>query len=620
MKGIKIWNKEVDKKDSYVDFKGNFTCKNQGKVSLRISCDSIFTIFLNGENVGFGSCSNYPDRKLYYTFDLTKKVKEENELLVTVWHQGVDTMTYFPQDAFLLFEVVQNGEILLASGKDVDCRINNNYKQGYCKAITSQIGFSFYYDVTAKDLPYEKATEYGFDKAVSTGIKPLKLLKRRKISVKERENGYLIDLKKELVGFLDLDITSEKEQVISVSYGEHLVKGKVPEIIGDRRFSVEIKLGKGKNEYLNTFRRIAGRYLEINGKDFQINYLGIRPVEYPLQTVKKKFDDKLIKKIYDVSVYTLKCCMHEHYEDCPWREQALYTMDSRNQMLCGHYAFKGHEFQKASLLLIANSLRKDGLLSICAPTAKEIPIPFFSLIYPMQVYEYVRYSGDKDILNKVGKTVKRIMSAFDEKVDENGLIESLPYPYWNFYEWNKESDGGDELMNREKAKFVKKYDLILNAMYVYATSFTDKLFGTKTDMTKTKQAIKDAFFNAKTGLYDLSTNCRKPSILGNSLAILIGLGDKDLAEKLKEGKGLVPITLSMNTFFYDALLKVDESNGKWIIENIKEKYSFMLKKHATTFWETERGWKDFNNAGSLCHGWSAMPVYYFNRLSEYVQK
>ncbi len=44
---------------------------------------------------------------------------------------------------------------------------------------------------------------------------------------------------------------------------------------------------------------------------------------------------RILQKIYDVSIYTLKCCMHEHYEDCPWREQALYTMDSRNQMLCG---------------------------------------------------------------------------------------------------------------------------------------------------------------------------------------------------------------------------------------------------------------------------------------------
>ena len=37
----------------------------------------------------------------------------------------------------------------------------------------------------------------------------------------------------------------------------------------------------------------------------------------------------------------------------------------------------------------------------------------------------------------------------------------------------------------------------------------------------------------------------------------------------------------------------------------------MLYQGATTFWETEKGGWDFANAGSLCHGWSAIPVYVY---------
>ena len=66
----------------------------------------------------------------------------------------------------------------------------------------------------------------------------------------------------------------------------------------------------------------------------------------------------------------------------------------------------------------------------------------------------------------------------------------------------------------------------------------------------------------------------------------------------------------MCTFYYDALLKADESYYSFIVEDIKKKYSKMLDAGATTFWETEKGWQDFGNAGSLCHGWSALPVYY----------
>ena len=36
----------------------------------------------------------------------------------------------------------------------------------------------------------------------------------------------------------------------------------------------------------------------------------------------------------------------------------------------------------------------------------------------------------------------------------------------------------------------------------------------------------------------------------------------------------------------------------------------MVEKGATTLWETAKGADDFCKAGSLCHGWSSLPVYY----------
>ena len=91
-------------------------------------------------------------------------------------------------------------------------------------------------------------------------------------------------------------------------------------------------------------------------------------------------NDGLHRSIYDVCVRTLDLCMHEHYEDCPWREQALYTMDSRNQMLCGYDVWHETAFCKASLRLIAHSLREDGLLELCSPARVPITIPSFSAI------------------------------------------------------------------------------------------------------------------------------------------------------------------------------------------------------------------------------------------------
>ena len=80
------------------------------------------------------------------------------------------------------------------------------------------------------------------------------------------------------------------------------------------------------------------------------------PAEYPLEFESEWLScDRLMNKIYDVSKRTLHLCMHEHYEDCPQREQALYGMDSRNQMLCGYYAFGETKMPRASIELLGMS-------------------------------------------------------------------------------------------------------------------------------------------------------------------------------------------------------------------------------------------------------------------------
>jgi hypothetical protein len=242
-------------------------------------------------------------------------------------------------------------------------------------------------------------------------------------TVTEFADSYLIDMGEETVGFLDLEFICPTKQKITICFGEHLVDGQVPRIIGTRDFSVEYIAKPGENRYINPFRRLAGRYLQVYcEKPLHYGYIGLRQVDQPVTEKKVTLVHPLDQKIYDVSVNTLKKCMHEHYEDCPWREQAMYTMDSRNQMLCGYEAFEGFAYQKQNLLLIAQGQREDGLLSLCFPAGSDIPIPFFSMVYLMQLAEYVQYSGDREILNTVAPVVHRIMDAFTGRIEENGLI------------------------------------------------------------------------------------------------------------------------------------------------------------------------------------------------------
>jgi hypothetical protein len=71
----------------------------------------------------------------------------------------------------------------------------------------------------------------------------------------------------------------------------------------------------------------------------------------------------------------------------------------------------------------------------------------------------------------------------------------------------------------------------------------------------------------------------------------------------------------MQTFRFDALLRVNrEKYAPIILSEIDRTCLYMLRNGATTFWETIKGEADFMDAGSLCHGWSALPIYYYEIL------
>ena len=613
MKSAKwIWIKSEYEKDDYAEFICNFTCDATKKTYIKVSCDSACVVFLNDTPVFFGQCSDYPFYKFYDRVDVSKYCKRDNTLKISVWHFGEDTQNYVKADAGLIFEVESDGKVVASSDKNVRARQMNEYLNGYSKKITGQLGFSFLYDAEKVSEEYNTAVEV-VNKAlpVIRPIKRLELLSPVKTVVKEQNGAYLIDLLEEYSGFLKIDVESSVAQKLTVAYGEHLENGCVPQTIGDRDFSVEILLKRGRARYVNYFRRLACRYIQVKcDAPLKINYVGLVPVVYPVTERKITFSDKEADSIYRACVKTLKLCMHEHYEDTPWREQCLYALDARNQMSAGYVAFKGTDYPRYNLLLLGKSLLDSGLVNICAPSGAVLPIPFFSIAYLMALGEYVNVTKDKKILDSLSFSVNEIIRAFSSNIDDNGLIANFSKPCWNFYEWSYGNDNFEEVTcGRNKED--KKYDLILNASFVYVIEKFSKTLGINFDTSAVKKRIIDVFYDNENGVFINSDCDQNSSVLGNAFAILCGSApdDKVLAQKLINDKTLTPCTLSMLPFYYDALLKADEGYADFIVSDIKNRYRKM-SGHGSCVWETEKGYADFGGAGSLCHGWSALAVKY----------
>ena len=398
-----IWIHGENKPDEYAEFIFDFEGDIRDVYELLLTGDSNYNVYLNEKLIGFGQPTDYPTYKIYDKFPLTEVQAGKNTVRVVVWYYGSDTQTYIKDDAGVIFELCKNGKTIYASNEKTLGRLCADYENYRNKNITVQLGLGYKYIAgVTNDLPYHESIIREKNRNFHLRTTEKVVLKDRvPVEIIKREDCWLIDMHEETVGFLDLDIESDRDALVTVAYGEYLMEdGNVLRCMNrDADFSADIQVTKGRTVYTNTFRRFAGRYLQVfTDAELKINYLGLRPTEYPLKANVPQFKSELRNRIYNVSVKTLLSCMHEHYEDCPWREQALYQIDGRNEMLCTYYGFNDYKFARSNLVLMAQGMRPDGLFTICFPAGLDFPIPSFSMIYPVEIYEYIQYSGDESIL------------------------------------------------------------------------------------------------------------------------------------------------------------------------------------------------------------------------------
>lgn len=619
-----IWaNCEVCE-DQYTEYIETLEATTE-KMLLHLSCDTDYTLYINGKYVASNQYGDFEHYKIYDTLDVTPFVTQKtNVVKLIVYYCGVNTQRYRKGKAGLIYEFISGEDIVAYSDTKTLSRVSPTYVSGQKRFVSAQLGFSFTYDAT-------KENESGYSKSVCVNkemtlyprpTEKLQVLPRREVKGIKRERwGYLIDLGSEVVGLATLDFVSSCEQTITVAYGESLDNGRVRARIGNRNFFFEYKAKKGRNTFTDYMLRLSCRYMEvICDTPVNIHFVSLLPQVYQVDERLCKIDDPLDRQIYDICVNTLRLCMMEHYVDTPWREQCLYAFDSRNQMLCGYYAFKNGNagYARANLKLIGEDRRQDRLLSICYPCGTDLTIPSFSLYYLIAMKEYIDRTEDVSLGSELAPKLEDILDEFLANSD-GGLIKKFQEKqHWNFYDWSQYLTGS--LYQKDEAA----PDLVINSLFVMALDCFEKIckktntvfkYAGKADFLR--KQIKEEFASDSV-LFSHRKNSKEYTVLGNALAVLCkaasGKEAADICDQIVLGNA-IPSSLSMNIWKYEALLLTNEEKYKdYILNEIRTDYKKMLDAKSTTVWETIDGSAAFKNAGSLCHGWSAVPVYIFHRL------
>lgn len=653
-----------------------------GNVTFFVCADTTYALYINGILASQLPLVGYEDMLFYDTLDLTPYLKPgENELTLTVYTQGVDNLVARANTPGLIYAAYRDETLLCASSVGKQCRRNTTYTSGAIENISWQLGFSFRYDATAKKEELTSSVKVNKSRPMPRPIERLLLNKtatsklftwgsfkeqcgfsdtgrrmqyaglygneeRRQDSFPNATgsrfvkadncNGIwlVLDMLHEECGLLELELDIPHDCEILVGWGQHLEDMRTRTALGGRNFAASCKMRAGRSYFIYPFKRIGARYLQLHvySNEVTIYKASLIPTVYPLHKANNfACSDHLHNRIFEISCRTLELCMHEHYEDCQWREQALYTMDSRNQMLCGYYCFGETIFPAASLRLIAHSLRSDGMLELCSPARSNITIPSFTAIFLRQLYEFYLYSGDIETTRELIPTAMACADGFVARIDETGMI---PVPteqqYWNFYEWQTGLNG---YPIRDIKSSEITYDAPLNAFVVLGLrSLADLLMKLGDDNSAKKYANRAEMISksAEAAFFDVEEKNYFSFIkrqdgkryhkceLTQSLFVYADMVPEEklapLLDLLAFGK-LLPVTLSYSIFKYEALLRNPKKYGRFVFCDIAKIWGKMLYAGATSFWETSDGADAFGFAGSLCHGWSAVPAYLYYRYA-----
>ena len=365
-----------------------------------------------------------------------------------------------------------------------------------------------------------------------------------------------------------------------------------------------------------TFRYVQ---VKITAKDAPLTILAYDYLStgYPLE-VKTRLEtsDESLNRVWEISLRTLKRCMHETYVDCPFYEQLQYTMDSRAEMLFTYCLAADDRLARGCMEAFRRTQRSDGILQASAPAAGINVIPGFSIFYILMLHDHMMYFGDRSLVREHFGCMDRVLEYFHKNLTEKGLVGSVggilfQHKYWSFIDWCGE---WDETIGVPTAATKGDGSITMESLlYLYGLTHAAQLaeyigrVGMATEYRDRAGQLREAILKYCIGTDGLvqdgpgielySTHCQVWAILNGLLSR--EQGRKNL-ERTFGAEGIPQCSVSMSFYLLLALREVD-----WLekADELWNPWRTMVENHMTTCVE------NFTDQRSDCHAWGSLILY-----------
>jgi hypothetical protein len=187
--------------------------------------------------------------------------------------------------------------------------------------------------------------------------------------------------------------------------------------------------------WFRTFRFVRIE-IEAGAQALAIHSFDYRDTGYPLQ-VESQFEcsDPELNELWKLSIRTLRRCMHETYEDCPYYEQLQYTMDTRLQMLFTYHLTTDDRLARRAIHDFHSSLLPSGMLQCRYPSVQTQVIPSFSIYWIYMLHEHFMHFGDLELVRRYRPTMLALLDWFDRMLTEDGIVGITTPVYWTHFDW-----------------------------------------------------------------------------------------------------------------------------------------------------------------------------------------
>lgn len=301
----------------------------------------------------------------------------------------------------------------------------------------------------------------------------------------------------EKTGFININLNVEDDTEFIACFDEILIDD---DVTTKRMESVQnsvVWFLKPGTYTLITNEPYSFKYLKaINRSNSRINISEISVVEFAfdIDVPKLNSGNENLDKIYNAAIETFKQNTVDIYMDCPSRERAGWLCDSFftarvEKELTGCSVVEKNYLENFLMAEGFNDIDSK-MFPMCYPAdfRTGIFIPNWAMWYVLELDEYLKRTGDTELINKAKDKLYGLLEYFESYENSDGLLEKLDKKV--FVEWSKAND------------FVQDVNYPSNMLYARMLRVMGKLYdekfikkAEKIEKVIAEQSYFDGFFH-----------------------------------------------------------------------------------------------------------------------------